>query len=108
VRDTNTQTCYEGTSPLRSLQSGDVIARHYTGIDGTGSMLTVTGSCGGSLQLAGGWNDTISSTQHGICGRIKHFTDVNGGGANQITTGGTANMNGTLNDQVSSVYYYTS
>jgi hypothetical protein len=102
-------TCYDGTGAmLRAMQSGDVLARHYTGFNGTGNMLTVTGSCGGSLQLTGEWNDTISSTQHGICGRIKHFTDVNGGGANQITTGGTANMNGTLNDQASSVYYYTS
>jgi hypothetical protein len=102
-------TCYEGTgATLRAMQSGDVLARHYTGFNGTGSVLTVTGSCGGSLQLSGEWNDTISSTEHGICGRIKHFTDVNGGGANQITTGGTANMNGTLNDQASSVYYYTS
>jgi hypothetical protein len=102
-------TCADDGAPaLRTLQSGDVLARHYTGINGSGNVLTVTGSCGGSLQLSGEWNDTISSTQHGICGRIKHFTDANGGGANQITMGGTANMNGTLNDQVSSVYYYTS
>jgi len=103
-------TCYDGSSPmlLRTLLADPVLARHYTGANGTGSVLTVTGSCGGSVQLSGGWNDTISSTEHGICGRIKHFTDVNGGGANQITTGGVVNMNGTLDDQVSSVYYYTS
>jgi hypothetical protein len=102
-------TCYDAGGPaLRSLQADDVLARHYTGPNGTGSVLTVTGSCGGSLQLSGSWNDVTSSTNHGICGRIKHFVDVNGGGANQITTGGLVNMNSTLNDQVSSIYYYTS
>jgi hypothetical protein len=88
------------------------LAYHYIDADGWGGSLAVSGSCNGSgLNLGAGWNDMISSTRHQACGRIKHFSDANGSGDYQITqaaAGGVVNLNGSLNDRVSSTYYYES
>ncbi len=87
------------------------LARHYDGSSG-GSNLSVYGtSCtGGGLNLTGtGWDDRISATQHGACGAIVHYTDINFGGSSQLTTGGCggwAFMNYLLDNNVSSIRYY--
>ena len=65
---------------------------------------------GGGTNLIAPYNDAITSTTHGICGRIKHFVDANGNGQNQITAGSygtTVNLNGTLSGRVTSIYYYS-
>ena len=87
-----------------------ILADHYVDAGGQGLHLTVFGaSCdGGGLNLSAPYNDAISSTVHGLCGRIKHFSEANAGGDNQITMGGTANMNPGMNDRTSSIYYYVS
>jgi hypothetical protein len=87
------------------------LARHFDG-SGGGSNLSVYGtSCtGGGLNLTGtGWDDRISSTEHGACGAILHYTDINFGGSSQLTTGGCGGwgfMNYLLNNNVSSIQYY--
>ena len=96
-------TCYRTHSEMlaargissRGLLGGSVLADHYVDAGGQGLHLTVFGaSCdGGGLNLSAPFNNAISSTVHGLCGRIKHFSEANAGGDNQITTGGTANMN---------------
>ena len=106
-----------GVAPLGSLDFGILsftnrrLARHYDSSSG-GSNLSVYGtSCtGGGLNLTGtGWDDRISATQHGACGTIVHYTDINFGGSSQLTTGGCggwAFMNYLLNNNVSSILYY--
>ncbi len=94
----------------RSTLDNQLLAIHYTDANGGGSSLSVFGtSCdGGGINLSGPFNDSISSTLHQLCGRIKHFADANGGGDNQITFGGLANLNASMNDRTSSSYYYAS
>jgi hypothetical protein len=88
------------------------LARHYDSSGGGGSNLSVYGtSCtGGGLNLTGtGWDNRISATQHGACGAIYHYTEVNFGGSSQLTTGGCggwAGMNYLLDNNVSSIQYY--
>jgi hypothetical protein len=89
------------------------LAYHYVDAHGGGASLAVSGTCGGSglSPLPPGFNDQVSSTRHLQCGRIKHFSDANGGGDHQITTGAfnaVVNMNGLLNDRVTSTFYYAS
>ena len=88
----------------RGVLGGAILADHYVDAGGQGLHLTVFGaSCdGGGLNLSAPYNDAISSTVHGLCGRIKHFSEANAGGDNQITMGGTANMNPGMNDRTRS------
>jgi hypothetical protein len=89
---------------------GGAVAWHHEHGGGGGSYLTVNGSCdGGGIVLPSAWNDRISSTAHGLCGKIKHFSEANATGDYQITYGSdgqTVNLNGQLNDRVSSIFYY--
>jgi hypothetical protein len=85
-------------------------AIHYDGANGTGSELHVGGTCGSRLDIPAGdwWNNRISSTEFVSCGNVKHYVGGGGTGASQLTTGvagGVVNLNGTLNNQVSSVDY---
>jgi hypothetical protein len=95
---------------IRSLAADQPLATHYVDANGLGASLTVYGSSceGGGVNLSSPYNDVISSTRHLLCGRIKHFADANANGDYQITTGGLANMNATMNDRTSSIYYYAS
>jgi hypothetical protein len=92
------------------LGLGGAIARHHEHQGGGGTFLIVNGSCdGGGIALPPEWNDRFSSTTHGLCGKIKHFSEANATGDYQITfgtDGQTVNVNGQLNDRVSSIYYY--
>jgi hypothetical protein len=91
-----------------------VLAVHYDGNFGTGASLAIGGSdCnGGGISFSAGdpWNDVISSTEHRLCGRVKHWVDANYSGSYQNTQGGygaVVNMNATLTNKVSSIKYYT-
>lgn len=87
------------------------LARHYDSSSG-GSNLSVYGtSCtGGGLNLTGtGWDNRISATQHGACGAIVHYTEINFGGSSQLTVGGCgawALLSPPLDNNVSSIRYY--
>ncbi|MEP6659534.1 MAG: hypothetical protein ABJD24_06425 [Acidimicrobiales bacterium] len=87
------------------------LARHYdSGTSGSNLSVYGTGCTGGGLNLTGtGWEDRISTTQHGACGAIVHYTDVNFGGSAQTTFGGCgawAPLNFPLTNNVSSIRYY--
>jgi hypothetical protein len=111
-------TCYRTTTEMLAAAGADgfrdvldvPLATHYVDANGSGDSLTVFGaSCnGGGTNLTGEWNDSISSTLHQLCGRIKHFADANAGGDYQITTGGLVSLSPSMNDRTSSVYYYAS
>lgn len=95
----------------RRFAAAGYLAYHHVDANAGGISLAVSGSCDGSgiASLPAGFNDQISSTRHLLCGRIKHFADANAAGDHQITSAGynaVVNMNGQLNDRVSSTYYY--
>lgn len=85
-------------------------ANVYLGLNGTGTWVTLRGtSCtGGSANFAGNatWDNAISSTDLLTCGNAKHYELAGFGGANQlISGGGIQNMNGTLDNQTTSIQY---
>lgn len=87
-----------------------VVAVHHDGFNASGASLSVSGSCGGRLNIAPGdtWDDRISSTRYTACGQVKHYVGAAGGGAHQLTTGVAgqiSNLSAPVNDQVSSVDY---
>lgn len=85
-----------------------VVARHYDSTGASGAHLQVTGSCGQQVVLTSSqWNNRISSTRHYACGTVKHYTGIMAGSV-QMTQGPSGwweNMNGTLNNNVSSLAY---
>jgi len=113
-----------GTLVLPPSASGSVIFRnpdvaaaassftlgiHYDGFNGTGSSISVVGSsCSGGWWNTGtAWDDRISSTYNG-CGRLRHFTNPNMGGAHEDTKGAgtTDNLTSYLNNKADSVSYH--
>ncbi len=87
------------------------LARHYDAGPGSSNLSVYGTSCtGGGLNLNGtGWEDRISTTQHGACGTIVHYTDLNFGGSSQTTYGGCgawASLGFPLTNNVSSIRYY--
>jgi hypothetical protein len=87
------------------------LARHYdSGFGGSNLSVYGTSCTGGGLNLAGtGWDDRISTTEHGACGTIVHYADANFGGSSQVTTGGCASwaqLFYPLDNNVSSIRYY--
>ena len=107
--DRSEVTCYDGTGAmLRAMQSGDAcvpFARAST-VPARCSPSPVRVAAAFSWRVSGTTRSARPST--GSAAESSTSPTSTAGGANQITTGGTANMNGTLNDQASSVYYYTS
>jgi hypothetical protein len=95
---------------FRSPLADSLLATHNT--IGAGSLSVYGGTCGGGgVNLSAPYNDAITSTTHGVCGRIKHFADANANGDYQITSGSygtTVTMNGTMTRRTSSIYYYSS
>lgn len=96
-----------------AMASGSVLALHHEHASGGGASLSVTGaSCDGggvSLSASDPWNDRISSTRHQLCTQIKHWSGAGYTGDVQLTEGGAGivrNMNGTLNDAVTSMRYW--
>jgi len=101
-----------GGAQTNSIVTG-LVGIHYQSYGSIGTSLAIGGDdCnGGGINFANGdpWNDTIRSTRHEGCSKIKYWVDVNQGGAYQVTTGGVAaprDMNATLADNVSSIAYY--
>lgn len=96
-----------------ALASGSVLAVHFEHANGGGASLSVGGSAcdGGGVSLSSSdwWNDRISSTGHRVCTQVKHWTGAGYTGSVQFTEGSygvVRNMDGTLNDAVSSMRYW--
>lgn len=105
--ETSEVTC-EVAGPRR--RSSLVAAIHYDGVNGTGSLLEVEGDCSVRVSFSSSdwWNNRISSTRYTICGNVKHFVNSSWTGTNQLTTGTAGqvdNLNGTLNNETSSIGY---
>jgi hypothetical protein len=98
------------SSGFRTPMADSLLAVHNT--FGAGSLSVYGGTCGGGgLNLSAPYNDAITSTTHGVCGRIKHFAYANANGDYQITSasfGTTVAMNATMTGRTSSIYYYSS
>jgi len=99
--------CYEEPLALRFSLS---LALIYDGTGLTSSSTTVTGTtCNGAFVNFGvghPWDNRVSSTDLLACGYAKHYVDTGLSGQNQLmTNGGTVDMNGTLNNQTSSIEY---
>lgn len=83
---------------------------HWDYFNGAGSAYDVYGSSctGHAINLSGtSWDNRISSTTQIACGNAKHYTGVFSG-SNQLTQGTFGvirNMNGTLNNAVTTVEY---
>jgi hypothetical protein len=94
------------------LAAAGPLAIHYEHASGQGDSLLINGECNGSgitFPVGDPWNEVISSTRHQWCGTVKHFSGPGATGDVQITNGGFGvlnNVNGQLNDRVSSTYYF--
>lgn len=89
-----------------------VLATHYDTTDTqTSESFSVVGyDCDGGMITLGGssWNDRISLTKHGMCGSVKHYANVDGSGASQMTqqpNGYCQSLNGTMTNQSSAITY---
>ena len=87
------------------------LARHFdSGTSGSNLSVYGTSCTGGGLNLNGtGWEDRISTTEHGACGAIVHYTDLNFGGSAQTTFGGCGAfvpLVPPVTNNVSSIRYY--
>lgn len=87
----------------------NLLAVHYQNYDGTGDSLSVTGAdCNSVVADTGYYGGLLSSTQHFMCSRAKHYTGTNFSGSAQLTTGSwgqLVSLNATLNDNVHSIKY---
>jgi hypothetical protein len=89
------------------------IGRHYDSPLGVGAYFQVYGTActGGGLSLVGtAWDNVISSTAHGACGKITHYATGSYGSPSYQTSGpcgGLRGMTGALNNTVSSIKYFT-
>lgn len=84
---------------VAAMLASTTVATHYDNLNGISPTLTVTGSCGESLSLAGdSWDNQISSTRHRACGTIKHFDGSALNGDSYVTTGGPGVLWGDLDD----------
>ena len=83
------------------------LAVHFDGANYTGSSFSVSGvDClGGYINLSATWDNRVSSTFGGICGRIRHWSGANISGSYQDTLN-TGNLT-TLNNAASSIQYLT-
>lgn len=87
------------------------LAIHYDATNGNGAQLSVLApTCDHKVKFVSTdwWNDRISSTRHISCGNIKHFVNNQFTGTHQLVQGvygDLHNLNGTLNDQTSSIGY---
>lgn len=93
------------------MSSTFTLGRHYDGIDGTGSSISVVGSSctGGWWNTSSSWDNRISSSWNG-CFRLKHHDLPARGGIYESTTGvgTTDNLSGYLNNKAESVSYWSS
>lgn len=100
----------EGLNTLAEVESAvsiqSTIAIHYDGAGFTGSSLSVSGTtCGGGYaNMSATWNDRVSSTLSGTCGRIRHFTGANKTGTYQDTLP-NGNLLSPVNNAASSIQY---
>ena len=94
----------EAESAAAALSS--TIGIHYDGAGFTGSSFSVSGvNClGGYINMSAGWNDRVSSTLSGFCGRIRHWTGANKTGSFQDTLP-NGNLSAPVNNNVSSIQY---
>jgi hypothetical protein len=92
------------------LASSSVLGKHYEGLNGSGSSITIVGSSctGGYWNTGSTWANRISSSYHG-CQRLTHWDQPNKQGAKQSTYGvGTIKNLTTLNNKTKSVSYHSS
>lgn len=94
----------EALDAAASIQS--TLAIHYDGAGFTGSSFSVSGvDClGGYINAPAGWDNRVSSTLGGICGRIRHWTGTNKTGSFQDTVS-SGNLLSPVNNNVSSIQY---
>ena len=98
---------------MANLDGTGLVAIHYSLAGGGGSSLSIAGSTcdGGGISLPPGdpWADTVRSTRHQACSKIKHWTNSDYTGTEQTTNGGSysvQNLNGSLAGHVESIKYY--
>jgi hypothetical protein len=93
-------------------QAGDkLLAVHWDDLGGAGADLYVWGNdCnGGGVSFGSGhaWDNRISSTEHGICSKIKHFRDAPNTIPSWVTDGpGVRDLMGSTNNQTSAIRYF--
>ncbi len=100
-----------GYAPAGSRLLSVTLGTHCDLTGGGGQCFSVVGdSCiGGWLNVSVAWDNRISSTIHGLCGNISHFTGSNLTGSSQTTAGGSGavrNLQSGINNQVSSIQYW--
>lgn len=101
---------YEEEYTPVSMRGSSLMMVHWDYSFGSGTAYDVYGSgCTGlAVNFSGGYFDNrTTSTTHISCGNAKHYTGAFSG-SNQLTSGGYGavyNLNGTLNNAVSSVEY---
>jgi hypothetical protein len=102
----SSEQCGESSEVGRALvdAASSVIATHYTGLNFTGSSLTITGGgCGGGwLNLPSSWVNTISSTSS-ICD-VDHYDFFYRGGTSQRVWSPGGNLT-TMDNRANSVQY---
>lgn len=85
-----------------------VLASHYSGKNGTGSSISIIGTrcSGGYWNATGGWRDTIESTRHSQCSRVRHYASYGRAGTYEMSVGpGIVNLVSMAN-RVESVSYH--
>jgi hypothetical protein len=102
----------QGTDASGIQAQSFVLGTHYDGYDGSGVSITAVGpDCRDRVvNLVGDFahmNNRISSTRHGACPRIKHFTDFEMQGTPELSSGGPGTLYnlGGLNNQTSSLRF---
>ena len=67
--------------------ASSLIGVHFDSPNLSGSSFAVYGNncLGGYINMSGWWANRVSSTQHGICTRVKHHDYANKGGSYQST-----------------------
>jgi hypothetical protein len=104
---TSVVDCYEEPLAMRLSQVMAIIYED-PGLGGTSTTVLGTSCTGHTVTFGTGhpWDNRISSTDLQACGNAKHYVNSNFTGSNQLmTNGGAVNMNGTLDNQTSSIEY---
>lgn len=86
------------------------LGKHYEGLNGSGSSVTVVGSSctGGWWNTSSSWDNRISSSYNG-CGRLRHWDYPNTSGSSENTYGaGTTDNLTYMDNRTESVSYHSS
>lgn len=106
---------FAGNREFTTSAGDSILAVHHDWVSGTSATLTVVGAnCdGGGLSLAGDSFDNLtSSTEHRMCGKVKHFDGYSMSGTpNEVTQGSYGSrvaLGAGMDDRTSSIRYYAS